>query len=87
MWVRIPLVTPIGENMKIIKYAVASKLGFEHFQTEIDQRKHMKELHNKGVQPVPCVLVEGLPGEPKSKWLELSKYKKICKEVENASSD
>ena len=66
--------------MKVIKYATASKHGFEQFEKEIEQRKHMKELHKRGVQPVPCVLVEGIPGEAAAKWLELNKYKKLIKE-------
>lgn len=73
--------------MKIIKYATASKRGFEQFETEIEQRKHMKGLHKVGILPVPCVLVEGIPGEAAAKWLELNKYKKLIKGGKNGISE
>lgn len=69
----------IGEQMKIIGYATASKLGFERQDSEVSWRKHMKELHQMKVPFTPRVLVEGLPGEKDAKWLNSNEYYRLKK--------
>lgn len=65
--------------MKIIKYATASKHGFETFDTEVDWRKHMKTLHEEKVSFVPRVLVEGKPGTSEAQWLNSNEYNRLQK--------
>ena len=65
--------------MKIIAYATASKHGFERQSSEIDFRKHMKELHQEKVPFTPRVLVEGLPGKRKAEWVDLNTFNRIQK--------
>ena len=65
--------------MKIIGYAIASKLGFEKYNDEISWRKKMKELHQQNILFTPRVLVEGLPGEKEAKWMNSNEYNKLRK--------
>lgn len=68
--------------MKIISYGVTSTKGFERCENEREQRKRMKQLHQEKIQPIPLVLVEGLPGQNTARWLEFNKYKKLLKKEE-----
>lgn len=72
-------------SMKINKYAIASKLGFETFEQEVDFRKRMKELHQMKTSFTPRVLVEGLPDVAQAKWLDLNLYLRIQKKGGDSS--
>ena len=65
--------------MKIIGYATASKLGFEKYNDEISWRKKMKELHQQEILFTPRVLVEGISGESKAKWMNSNEYNRLRK--------
>lgn len=65
--------------MKIIRFATASKYGFETFDKEVEWRKHMKQLHLEKVSFVPRVLVEGIPGEKEAQWMNSNEYNRIQK--------
>ena len=69
--------------MKIIGYATASKNGFERQTSEVEWRKHMKELHQLKVPFTPRVLVEGIPGEKEAKWMDSNQYNRIIKKGGN----
>ncbi|MBR2970042.1 MAG: hypothetical protein IKC49_03205 [Clostridia bacterium] len=65
--------------MKVISYATNSKNGFQKVSEE-EFAPHMKELHRQKIAFIPMVLVEGIPGESKSKWITFNEYKKKIKE-------
>lgn len=65
--------------MKVIRYAIASKRGFETFEQEVDFRKHMKQLHQMKTSFTPRVLVENLPNETETKWVDFNQYLRLQK--------
>lgn len=68
--------------MKIIGYATASSRGWERQDNRIEQRKHMKALHQMNLKPIPKVLVEGIPGNTKPEWKTDSEYRRLLKKEE-----
>lgn len=66
--------------MKAIRFLTISKYGKQSLLTQEDFSKHLRWLRKQGIRPFPQVLVEGLPGEEKPKWINYEQYKKLKKE-------